>query len=217
MRRVSYSPARQREMGRDRVIESERGREIVRSLIAPKWEMSMWEALGLCVSGFGFTSNDTNKGSYTYRRLSSHGDRRSLIGRDRLAITHTHAHNNGERADELSAFLKADRMIDSTVCLTASVPLPISLALLIATDPQSLRQRRRNGNWNYQQANASAKARSVDPCSQNFSDRGVDCLKRRELKIDHASGGGGGECSSSSRSVSCLIKQPQTIVLSRIH
>lgn len=38
----------------------------------------------------------------------------------------------------------------------------------------------------------------------------------RELKIDHASGGEGG-CSSSSRSVSCLIKQPQTIVLLRIH
>lgn len=45
-----------------------------------------------------------------------------------VSPSHTHAHNNGERADELSAFLKADRMIDSTVCLTASVPLPISLS-----------------------------------------------------------------------------------------
>lgn len=183
MRRVSYSPARQREMGRDREWERERGREIVRSLIAPKWEMSMWEAFGLCVSGFGFTSNDTNKGSYTYRRLSSHGDRRSLI-------TRTQQWGTGRWVECTFESRSHDWQHSLPYCLCPSPHL--SLSPIDRNDPQSLRQRRRNGNWNYQQANASAKARSVDPCSQNFSDRGVDCLKRRdrerELKIDHASG-----------------------------
>lgn len=177
MRRVSYSPARQRETGRDREWESERDREI-----AYRAQVRNVNVRGTRTVRLGFwVYLQWHKQRLVHLSTTIVAWRSTIADRQRSSRHHTHTRTQqwgtGRWVECIFESRSHDWQHSLPYCLCPSPHLSLSLD---RNDPQSVRQRRRNGNWNYQQANASAKARSVDPCSQNFSDRGVDCLKRRD-------------------------------------